>query len=303
MTEAQIASERTSVEDRLTVMIVLAGLLHLILILGITFAAPERGYDGAIRTLEVLLVGDDLPESPANDEAQYLSQRTQEGAGNAEVDSRSRMPASANAPFDRPGELQGRGALDAAAGPTGGDPEAVMAQTDDARMRFAADAHTAAERAPDAPRQLIAGAETTLPSIEDDPELSLKGPARRELIVTPSTRESGIAVYLDAWKRKVERVGTLNFPNQARRRAMSGNPVLEVVLASDGRLTEARVRRTSGFPELDQAALEILRLAAPFEPFSRELADRHDSLRFAYEWQFEGGQLTGSSVRMPAGGR
>ena len=63
------------------------------------------------------------------------------------------------------------------------------------------------------------------------------------------------------------------------------------------------MRRTSGFPELDQAALEILRLAAPFEPFSRELADRHDSLRFAYEWQFEGGQLTGSSVRMPAGGR
>ena len=303
MAEVQIAAERTSVEDRLTVMIVLAGLLHLILILGITFAAPGRGSDAAIRTLEVLLVGDDLPESLANDEARYLSQRTQEGAGNAEADARSRMPATANAPFDRPGELQARGGRDTTAGPAGGEPEAVVAQAEEGRTRFAADAERAAERAPEVPRQLIAGAETTLPSIEDDLELSLKGATRRELIVTPSTRESGVAVYLDTWKRKVERIGTLNFPNQARRRGMSGNPVVEVVLASDGALAEARVRRTSGHPELDQAALEILRLAAPFEPFSRELADRHDSLRFAYEWQFEGGQLTGSSVRVPADGR
>ncbi len=303
MAELRIATERTSVEDRLTVMIVLAGLLHLILILGITFTAPGRHSEGAIRTLEVLLVGDDLPESPANEAAQYLSQRTQQGSGNAEEDSRSRMPASANAPFDSPGELQGRGAQDTASGPTGGEPETVAARADEGRTRFAADAERATERVPDVPRQLIAGAETTLPSIEDDLELSLKGAARRELIVSPSTRASGVAVYLDAWKRKVERIGTLNFPNQARRQAMSGSPIVEVVLASDGRLAEARVRRTSGYPELDQAALEILRLAAPFEPFSRELADRHDSLRFAYEWQFQGGQLTGSSVSMPAGGR
>lgn len=303
MAELQIATERTSVEDRLTVMIVLAGLLHLILILGITFAAPGGDSEGAIRTLEVLLVGDDLPESPANDEAQYLSQRTQQGAGNAEADSRSRMPASANAPFDSPGELRGHGAADTASGRTGGEPAAVVARADAGRARFAADAERAAERVPDIPRQLIAGAETTLPSIEDDLELSLKGAARRELIVTPSTRQSAVAVYLDGWKRKVERIGTLNFPNQARRQAMSGNPVVEVVLGSDGKLAEARVRRTSGHPELDQAALEILRLAAPFEPFSSELAGRHDSLRFAYEWQFQGGQLTGSSVSMSAAGR
>jgi protein TonB len=50
--------------------------------------------------------------------------------------------------------------------------------------------------------------------------------------VTPSTRQSDVAVYLDAWKRQVERVGTLNFPNEARRRGMSGSPVVEV--AHDG---------------------------------------------------------------------
>jgi protein TonB len=84
---------------------------------------------------------------------------------------------------------------------------------------------------------------------------------------------------------------------------MSGSPVVEVALASDGRLAEAKVRKSSGHPELDRAAIEILRLAAPFEPFSRELALRHEVLRFAYEWQFVGGELAGSSVQVPAGTR
>lgn len=303
MAEERIATERTSVEDRLTVMIVLAGLFHLILILGITFSAPGLRDDGAIRTLEVLLVGDDLPESIENEEAQYLSQRTQKGSGNADADSRSRMPTSANAPVDRPGEIDGLGAREMARGVPGGEPDAVTAVSDSGRTRFVSDEQPEPDEAAESPRQLVAGTEATLASIEDDPELRLKGAARRELIVTPSTRESGVAVYLDAWKRQVERVGTLNFPNQARRRGMSGNPVVEVVLASDGSLAEARVRRSSGHPELDQAALQILRLAAPFEAFSRELATRHDSLRFAYEWQFEGGQLTGSAVGVPVGTR
>ena len=169
------------------------------------------------------------------------------------------------------------------------------------RTSYAADAAQPAQQAADAPRPLIAGAETHLPSSEDDPALLLKGPKRRELMVTPSTRASPVAVYLDAWKRKVERVGTLNFPNQARRRGMSGSPVVEVALSADGRLLDVRVRKSSGHAELDRAAVEILRLAAPFEPFPRELATQRDVLRFAYEWQFVGGELAGSSVRMPAG--
>lgn len=303
MADADIAIERTSVDDRFTVTLLLAGLFHLIVILGISFAAPSVRDDGAVPTLEVLLVSDALPETERNDEARYLSQRSQQGSGNTLDSSRSRMPTPANAPVDNPGEERGLAAQEANLGPTGGDPEAVTSTRDTSRMRFTADAEDPAALAPDVPRQLLAGAETTLPSSEDDPELRLKGAARRELMVTPSTRESGVAVYLDAWRRKVERVGTLNFPNQARRQGMTGSPVVEVALASSGKLADVRVRRSSGHPELDQAAIDILRLSAPFEPFSRDLAARYDVLRFAYEWQFVGGQLTGSSVQVPAGTR
>jgi protein TonB len=65
--------------------------------------------------------------------------------------------------------------------------------------------------------------------------------------------------------------------------------VLEVAIRADGSLGQIIVRRSSGRKELDQAALSILRLASPFDPFPSDLRKKYDELRFAYEWQFLGG--------------
>jgi protein TonB len=184
------------------------------------------------------------------------------------------------------------------AGPTGG--EASILTGTDKGPRFIADARDPSASLPSLPRRSLAGDRSPLAGIDDDAELELKGTERRELLVTPSTRSSDVAVYLDAWKRRVEQVGTLHFPDEARRRDLSGNPVIEVALAANGSLVEAQVRRSSGHTELDRAAITILRLATPFEAFPAELATRHDVLRFAYEWQFVGGRLAGSAVDLPA---
>lgn len=296
--DAGFRAESTRPADRMLTTLFLAGLFHLIVILGVSFTLPAARDRGDAPTLEVLLVSEALPESMANEDARYLSQRTQQGAGNLREAGRSRVPTAADAPIDQAGEREGDAGAESG-GPSGGEAAAIESRAA-GRLRYSADAAESDVPAAAAPRQLLAGAEATLPSSADDAELRLRGPARRELLVTPSTRQSEVAVYLDAWKRQVERVGTLNFPTAARRSRLSGSPVVEVALASDGRLAEARVRRSSGHAELDQAALEVLRLAAPFDPFPRELAVRHDGLRFAYEWHFEGGQLTGSAVRVPA---
>jgi protein TonB len=300
MSDAAISTEKISVDDRLSVTLLLTGLFHLIIILGVSFSVLTRDDDGAIPTLEVLLVSEALPESAENDRARYLAQRTQQGAGNVQESARSQLPTLSNSPLDSPGELEGASVQDPFAGPSGGEAEQLVSAMDARGARYIAEAESPSAETAETPQQLLAGAETTLPSSEDDPSLRLKGPQRRELMVSPSTRESAATLYIDSWRRRVERVGTLNFPNQARRRGLTGNPVIEVALASDGQLADIRVRRSSGHPDLDQAALQILRLSAPFEPFSRELAARYDVLRFAYEWQFEGGELTGSSVRLPA---
>ena len=300
MSDVAISTERISVDDRLSVTLLLTGLFHLIIILGISFSVMTRDDDGAAPTLEVLLVSEALPESAENDRARYLAQRTQQGAGNVADTEHSQLPTLSNSPLDNPGELDGSSVADPFAGPSGGEPEQLVSASDARGSTYLAEAETAAAPAAEAPRQLLAGAETTLPSSEDDLALRLKGPQRRELMVSPSTRESAATLYIDAWRRRVERVGTLNFPNQARRRGLTGNPVIEVALSADGQLADMTVRRSSGHGDLDQAALQILRLSAPFEPFSRDLAARYDVLRFVYEWQFVGGELTGSSVRLPA---
>jgi protein TonB len=300
MASADIATEKNSVDDRLLVMVLLAGMFHLILILGVSFSAPRLPEDGSTSTLEVLLVSDALPESLKNDRARYLSQRTQQGSGNMQDSARTQRPTPSGSPVDQEGRAEGLSEQDAQPGEATGESKIITSRGPAPRMTFALDSDQSAERSADAARQLFAGANTDVPSSDDDPELRLKGQSQRELMVTPSTRESSVAVYLDAWRRKIERVGTLNFPNQARRQGMSGNPVVEVALASDGKLAEARIRRSSGYPELDQAAIQILRMAAPFEPFPHAMAKQHDILRFAYEWQFVGGELSGSTIRAPA---
>ena len=85
-------------------------------------------------------------------------------------------------------------------------------------------------------------------------ELALRGRTLSDDRLLADTRESQIAGYLDGWKRRIEQVGTLNFPNEARRRSLSGNPVLEVAISANGhaaagarapleRLQRARLRR------------------------------------------------------------
>ena len=131
---------------------------------------------------------------------------------------------------------------------------------------------------------------------DDGIELRLRGEAKHELWIAADTRESDVAVYLDSWRRKIERVGTMNFPDVARREKFSGTPVIEVTIGADGKLLQTIVRRSSGHAEIDEAAMRILKLAAPFDPFPGELTAKHDEIRIAYEWQFLGGAAQGGSV-------
>lgn len=283
--------------DRLTVTLFLAGLFHLILILGVSFAPPSADSRG-VPTLEVLLVNNSLPDTYRNEDANYLAERTQQGSGNS-PDGRTRQPAAGSGAETMPGSPEGGAELPAPEGRIGGEGE-VLAGRGGAPRFVAADADASSAPAT-LPRETFAGSSFPFAGTDDDAELQLKGAPRRELVVTPNTRTSEVAVYLDAWKRRIEQVGTVNFPNAARRSKLSGNPVIEVVLASSGGLVRADVRRSSGYGELDRAAMDILKLATPFEPFPEELAARHDVLRFAYEWQFVGGRLAGSAVQVPVG--
>lgn len=275
--------ERTS-RDRLTTMLVLAAMLHGMVILGVSFTAPG-GADGPVdRGMEVLLVSDELPEARQNPTATYLSQRTQTGSGNTQERRAARLPAqarpeSAPAPAQRdPREAADGEQILASNAAAGGTPIQILPLS--AQLAGEEGQPSEAQRA-------------------GDDELVLRGLSRDELYLAADTRASRLAPYLDAWRRRVERVGTINYPSAAQREGLKGNPVIEITLQRDGRLRSARIQRSSGKAQIDAAALDILRLASPFDPFPPELARDFRTLRFAYEWRFEGGQASPGTVTVP----
>ena len=130
------------------------------------------------------------------------------------------------------------------------------------------------------------GSQTTALEVTLRAELPNAVDDARTLLATPGTRQSGLAEYLDGWRRRVEHIGTANYPTELLGDPNAGRPTLEVVIGKDGQLLDILVRRSSGDRSLDQAALKILRLAAPFEPLPQVIRKDYDVLRFAYEWDF-----------------
>ncbi len=114
----------------------------------------------------------------------------------------------------------------------------------------------------------------------------------RRKSVSASTREFRYASYLGAWARKVERIGNLNYPQAARDQRMFGSLILHVAVRSDGSVEQIRVVRSSGYDLLDEAAVRIVELAAPYAPFPPDIAAETDVLDIVRTWQFlRGGGL------------
>ena len=108
----------------------------------------------------------------------------------------------------------------------------------------------------------------------------------------PPSGDPELAYYLDSWRRKVERVGNINYPSEARTRGLSGTLRLLVVIDPDGALKDARILESSGHKLLDEGALRIVHLAAPFSPFTTSMRARFDSLAIERRWRFRKDRLT-----------
>ncbi|RLW57438.1 MAG: hypothetical protein B6D69_00095 [gamma proteobacterium symbiont of Stewartia floridana] len=120
--------------------------------------------------------------------------------------------------------------------------------------------------------------------LERKSEAYAKLPKRKA--ISASTKEYKYASYLDAWRRKVERIGNLNYPDQAKRDRLYGNLVLHVAVKADGSVDQIRVLHSSGHKILDDSAIRIVRLAAPFSPFPNEIRKETDILDITRTWQF-----------------
>ena len=266
--------------DRLAATIVFAVLTHLIVILGVTFV-HENHPEPRVTTLDVVLVPRSSDTPP--DQVDFLAQANQDGGGNDEERVRPETPP----PPPAAGALATTVADASAQEQPAGSSRALR----EARRTSASLAAGAPDSAAPAPGADAAPAEsrsleTAALSAEIERKLRTWAERPRRKWISARTREDRFAAYMVEWRRKVERVGNLNYPDRAARLGLSGNLLLEVALNPDGTVADIALRRSSGEPILDDAAVRIVKLAAPFAPFPPGIAEDVDVLHIERTWFF-----------------
>jgi periplasmic protein TonB len=100
------------------------------------------------------------------------------------------------------------------------------------------------------------------------------------------TAEYRFAQYVDNWRLKIERIGNLNYPQEAKARRIYGTLQLTVAIKASGEVEDIQMNRSSGYKVLDQAAIRIVRLAAPFDAFPDNIRHDTDILHITRTWSF-----------------
>jgi protein TonB len=259
-------------------------LLHGVLLLGLTFhfAKPQP----SLPTLDVALVNVANQEAPDN--ADFLAQANNRGGGQSDRAARPSQLFSGALPRPDPG-VAAQAVEESTPLPRQATPTRMV--TTSGRSDFSVSSDTAqTEVDPQHATPTAAELKRQQAIAQLAAELRRKKVdyAKRPKVkyLTASTREYAYAAYMRGWSDRVERVGNLNYPEEARRRGLHGNVLLTVVLNLDGSIKSIDVIQSSGQPVLDAAAARIVRLAAPFPPAPR-VGDHIDELNITRTWQFQ----------------
>ncbi|MEW8043961.1 MAG: energy transducer TonB [gamma proteobacterium symbiont of Phacoides pectinatus] len=288
MTRAAISSA-----DRLGLTLFIAATLHAVTILGVTFslekpqkqAPPER-------TIEIMVI-QNPKKSPPPQQADFLAQRSQQGGGEESERVRTTtqppQPAPRAQPAPQPSPPQ---PPQPPRQPETSTPKRVLTQQRPSTKQ-APPPEKRREKAPPAPQFTLEGLMTSANqeierlSAELDQKTRAYAKRPKRKTISASTQEYKYASYLDAWRHKVEHIGNLNYPDEAKRRRLYGNLLLHVALNTDGTIREINIKRSSGHKLLDDAAIRIVRLAAPYAPFPTEIREEVQVLDIIRTWQFK----------------
>lgn len=273
--------------DRLGMTLFFAVVLHAILILGITFSPSDKPEDNTLPTLEVTLVNTRSNEVPK--EADYLAQANQEGSGTTEERVRVTSPFSAPTGATSPGDANTVSIPKSAATPTPPNQKQVMTiEKADRSVAVEEEKPQTETGQPSALQLMQRSMEIAQLNAEIDEKMQAYSKLKRHRYITARTKEARDAAYQESWRAKIERIGELNYPKDAKQRRLTGSLLLDVAINADGSVQEVTLRRSSGEKTLDDAAIYIVKLAAPFAPLPSEILNDTDVLHITRTWQFLG---------------
>jgi protein TonB len=279
--------------DRLGFTIFLAAALHAALILGLGFSLSEPKQIS--KTLEITLSTFKSEDKPK--EADFLAQDNQQGSGTLEH--KASPKTTEQAPFQ---DTQVRKVTPASSPPPSTRSEApktaVATRTPQPdKTPVKPQKNKPQPQAQPAPVYDSSQLSAEIASLEAELAQQVEQYAKRPRVSrqnSAATMRDISAWYRDEWRKKVERIGNLNYPDEARRQQIYGSLRMLVVIDRNGAVQELRVLESSGQAVLDEAAMRIVRLAAPFAPFSGELSQKFDQVEIIRTWRFERGDRLSS---------
>ncbi len=274
-------------QDRLYVAIFISLIIHATILLGVNFKMPASDFDKIVTSLDVVLVNNKTLSKSTD--TNILAQDHLDGGGNTDKDRRAMTPfpvlPKSKPSIDNFSAQQKVAALEreakrllTATESTQEIDQADILEGQSEKKPITSNTSELVQRSLDIARLKA--------QIAKDHNAYQKRPKRR--FVGARTKEYRFARYVEDWRLKVERVGNLNYPEEARRGKLYGNLQLTVGIRADGSLESIGINRSSGEKVLDEAAVRIVRLSGRngFAPFPPEIRHDTDILHITRTWAF-----------------
>ncbi|MEO8010135.1 MAG: TonB family protein [Dokdonella sp.] len=280
-------STHSPVADRLGVTFLFSLIAHAVIALGVTFAYEKA--PPSLPALDIILVQSASGQKP--DKADFLAQANNSGGGESETPKRPTDPLSSPLPKLLPG-ITPRPTETGAPRPTQPSKDELLT-TVQSEQRVASERETPQTPDLDLPREReIIERKLEMArlasEIQRETEQYAKRPKRK--YISANTKEYAYAAYMNAWVARVERIGNLNYPDEARRQELFGQLVLTVGLNRDGSVKSIDIIQASGHKVLDDAAIRVVNLSAPFNPLPQD-SEVIDELYITRTWQYLPGNI------------
>lgn len=299
MSSPQLTSSPISNDDSLLVALFIAALLHVCILLGINFRAPQP--PKVNKSIEITL--SHAPVKKAPKQARYLAPEHQIGAGDESYKPepvKQSLPVQEAMPAPvRPAKIEPpKQPEHEVKKPT---PQKVLTQPQ-APVKMAAPVETIEEEpveavAEEKPRLSAEALQQQIAQLGEQIRNSQKSAedSKIKFVSSVSTHKALAAQYVKDWEDKVERTGNLNYPEAARKGGSSQLLTMDVGINPDGSIYSMRITRSSGNPALDEAAKRIVKMSAPFAELPVELLKEVNVLVITRVWKFS--DETGMTAR------
>lgn len=285
---AVVNTVQVTSSDRLGFSLFFAAILHAMLIFGLGFGIPFSRDPNQASMLEVTMVLTKTHQAPAD--ATHIASENQLASGSADSTNQPSAPFTGTSLLDTEGIAPARmSPNETSQSKSNQQRDPILSQNRAETLIHVEESVDKKDRTKQFTQEVFAAQQLELAKLVAEVSHEQQDYAKRpriNYIDTLSAKTATEANYVREWVEKVERIGNLNYPDEARREHLSGTLILSVLLNQDGNVIKMEIQSSAGKSILNEAAKKIVRIAAPFKPFPQEMRDNYDKLMVTRTWLF-----------------